>query len=225
MRAELPELRAALSFCLATPGEAPAAARLASTLNFFWLGCGAAREGSLWLERALAADPAPTRRRARALAVYTRVLTLRSLHAEAAEPARECLELARRLGDPVLLSEAVTGRGVNLMYTGDLAAALPLLDEGIERAAALPDIPIALVVATLCRAQAATAAGDPALADALSAQCRALCRAAGDRSYLNMVLATSIPPVLMSRPGFTGGSQPCEGRDHASTEEVPRRGP
>jgi non-specific serine/threonine protein kinase len=197
MRAELPELRAALAFCLSTPGEEPAAVRLAGTLNFFWLGCGAAREGSLWLERALAADCSPTRRRARALAVYTRILTLRSLHTEAAEPARECLELARRLGDPVLLSEAVTGRGMNLMHTGDLAAALPLLDEGIERAATLPDIPIALAVATLCRAQAAITAGDPDLADTLSARCRALCRAAGDRSYLNMALATSILPVLM----------------------------
>jgi hypothetical protein len=25
----------------------------------------------------------------------------------------------------------------------------------------------------------------------------------------------------MSRPGFVGDSQPCEGRSHASTEEVP----
>jgi hypothetical protein len=31
--------------------------------------------------------------------------------------------------------------------------------------------------------------------------------------------------ALVSRPGFVGGSQPCEGRSHASTEEVPGRGP
>jgi cell division protein FtsX len=31
--------------------------------------------------------------------------------------------------------------------------------------------------------------------------------------------------LRMSRPGFVGGSQPCEGRSHASTEEVPGRGP
>jgi predicted ATPase/DNA-binding CsgD family transcriptional regulator len=197
MRADLPELRAALSFSLSAPAEAPLALRLASTLNFFWLGCGAAREGSLWLDRALAASPAPSRDRARALAVHCRIFTLRGLHAEAAAPARECLELARRLGDPALLAEALTGRGMNLMYTGDLAAAIPLLDEGIGLAAALPQIPIALATATLCRSAAALAEGDIALADALSAQCRALCRAAGDRSYLNLVLATSIPPVLM----------------------------
>jgi non-specific serine/threonine protein kinase len=197
MRAELPELRAALSFSLATPGEAPAAIRLAGRLNFFWLACGAAREGSLWLERALAANPAPTRDRARALAVYTRVLTLRSLHTEAAAPARECLELARALGDPILIGEAVTGLGMNLLYTGHLAAALPLLDEGMERAAALPDVPIALASAMLCRSAAALADGDPTLADTLAARSRQVCRAAGDRSYLNLVLATSILPVLI----------------------------
>jgi hypothetical protein len=29
----------------------------------------------------------------------------------------------------------------------------------------------------------------------------------------------------VSRPGFVGDSQPCEGGSHASTEEVPGRGP
>ncbi len=29
----------------------------------------------------------------------------------------------------------------------------------------------------------------------------------------------------LSRPGFVGDSQPCEGGSHASTEEVPGRGP
>jgi hypothetical protein len=29
----------------------------------------------------------------------------------------------------------------------------------------------------------------------------------------------------LSRPGFVGDSQPCEGRSHASTEQVPGRGP
>jgi hypothetical protein len=32
-------------------------------------------------------------------------------------------------------------------------------------------------------------------------------------------------PAVLSRPGFVGDSQPCEGRSHGSTEEVPGRGP
>lgn len=31
--------------------------------------------------------------------------------------------------------------------------------------------------------------------------------------------------ITLSRPGFVGDSQPCEGRSHASIEEVPGRGP
>jgi hypothetical protein len=38
--------------------------------------------------------------------------------------------------------------------------------------------------------------------------------------------ASSRPPERrLSRPGFVGDSQPCEGGSHASTEEVPGRGP
>ena len=197
MRAELPELRAALAFCLATPGEAPAAVRLAATLSFFWHHCGVAREGSLWLERALAADPSPTIDRARALVAYTRSLTVRSLHAEAAAPARECLELARNLNDPALLADAVTGYGLNLMHLGDLAAALPMLEEGIERAAALPDAPVSLALAMLCRAGAALVDGDPMRADVLATRTRDLCRAHGDQCCLNNALSVSMLAALM----------------------------
>jgi non-specific serine/threonine protein kinase len=166
-------------------------------LNFFWYGCGAAREGRLWLERALAADLFPSKDRVRALVVYGRVLISCGLHAEGAEPARECLELARWLGDPALLAEALGGRGLNLMYTGDLPAALPLLDEAIERAAAIPDAAFPLAIATCYRGVTATADGDPVRADVLMAQSRAACRAAGDLWFLDLVLAMSIPPALM----------------------------
>jgi predicted ATPase/DNA-binding CsgD family transcriptional regulator len=196
MRAELPELRAALAFCLATPGEEPAAVRLAGTLNFFWYGCGATREGRLWLERALAADPSPTRDRVRALVAYIRVLISSGQHAEGVQPARECLELARRFGDAAPLADAVTSRGLNLMYTGDLAAALPLLDEGIELAAALPDAAFSLATNTLSRALAAIAAGDPARADELLARCRTVCRTHGDLWRLNHALSLSMLAAL-----------------------------
>jgi RNA-directed DNA polymerase len=37
--------------------------------------------------------------------------------------------------------------------------------------------------------------------------------------------ARGSPADTVSRPGLVGGSQPCEGRSHASTQEVPGRGP
>jgi predicted ATPase/DNA-binding CsgD family transcriptional regulator len=197
MRAELPEMRSALAFCLATPGEAPAATRLARALGFFWYACGATREGRLWLQRVLAAEPSPPKDRARALVVYARVLISSGLHAEAAEPARECLELARRFGDPALLVQALSICGVRLVYAGDVAAGLPLLDEAVGLAEGLPDAGFVLATMTLSRSFAAIAVGDPVRADALAAQCRAVCRAHGDRWLLNRALIWSIPPALI----------------------------
>jgi predicted ATPase/DNA-binding CsgD family transcriptional regulator len=197
MRTELPELRAALAFCLATPGEVPAALRLAGQLNFFWWACGATREGRLWLQRALAADPTPTMDRARALAVYVRVLVSTGLYVECAQPARECLELARRFDDPALLVDALCGRGLNLLQSGDPAAALPLLDEAIERATAIPDTPVALALATLYRASAALSDGDLRRTEALTAQCRAVCRAHGDQWRLDHALGLSMRAALL----------------------------
>jgi non-specific serine/threonine protein kinase len=83
------------------------------------------------------------------------------------------------------------------MHTGDLAAALPLLDEALERAEALPDAPIALALATLCRGAAALADGDPIQSDAMAARSREVSRAYGDRWWLNYGLCLSIPGALM----------------------------
>src|SRR5207248_7520382 len=60
MRAELPNLRAALGYCLAGPDRVRAGVRLAGVLHYLWYGCGQAREGRRWLERVLAADPDPS---------------------------------------------------------------------------------------------------------------------------------------------------------------------
>jgi predicted ATPase/DNA-binding CsgD family transcriptional regulator len=197
MRGDLPELRAALSFCLTTPGEASAAVRFVGALDCFWYGCGTTREGRLWLERALAADLSPTLDRVRALIAYCRVLVASGLHAECTQPASECFELAVKLDEPGALAEAVAVRGLNLLYTGDLAAALLLLDEGVERAAAIPDAAFSQAIGLLSRGLAATAGNDPATASELLGQSIAVCRAAGDRWLLNFALAVSIPPALM----------------------------
>src|SRR5438552_13769015 len=38
-------------------------------------------------------------------------------------------------------------------------------------------------------------------------------------------LPSALNSRILSRPGFVGDSQPCEGRSYASTQEVPGRGP
>ncbi|CCK30268.1 regulator [Streptomyces davaonensis JCM 4913] len=65
LRLDQDDFRAALDFCLTTPGEAQAGLRLAATLWFHWVASGIWGEGRHWLDRALRAgarpDPALTR--------------------------------------------------------------------------------------------------------------------------------------------------------------------
>jgi non-specific serine/threonine protein kinase len=197
IRAELPEIRAAMSFSLATPGEAAAAIRLVGALDFYWWGCGAILEGSLWVERALAADPAPSRARVRAMAVHTRILISRSLHAESVQPALDCVELARQFGDPAELSEALSVCGLTRAHAGDPAGAVALLDEALALAEACPDRPITMALATLCRGGAALAAGELRLADAMATRSREVAMAHGDRWWLNYTLSLAIQPALL----------------------------
>ncbi|MGH3863226.1 LuxR C-terminal-related transcriptional regulator [Actinokineospora sp.] len=59
-------LRAALEFCATEPGEARAGMRMAAAMLTYW-SAKASAEGARWLDRLLAADPTPSRERARAL--------------------------------------------------------------------------------------------------------------------------------------------------------------
>jgi non-specific serine/threonine protein kinase len=197
MHAEVPELRAALQYSLASQDEAPAALRQAAALQYFWLCCGEVREGRLWLERALAADRSPSRGRARALAIYGRLVMTQGFVAEVAEPTRECLELARQFDDGFLLANALMVRGLYLVFSDDPATGLALLDEAADRAAALPDTPMAMAFARLYQALGAVFDGDPVRAGALFAESRAISRAHGEQWMLGYCLINAVPSVVM----------------------------
>src|SRR5439155_21587711 len=104
IRAELPNLRAALDFCLSAPDEAGAGQDMAASLIYYWHACGHLHEGNYWFVRALAADPRPTRSRMRALWAFCPVLLTRGDLAGAEQRARECLALAERLDDPYFVA-------------------------------------------------------------------------------------------------------------------------
>ncbi|MFD6311011.1 ATP-binding protein [Streptomyces nigra] len=68
LRAERPNVWAALDFCLTCPGEAAAGLRMAGALAFSWIATGALQEGRYWLDRTLNAEvPEQSAHRARAL--------------------------------------------------------------------------------------------------------------------------------------------------------------
>jgi non-specific serine/threonine protein kinase len=196
MRGEVENLRGALGYCLDTSGEGRAGLRLAGALYYFWFG-GEAREGRYWLERALAAEPGPSRERVPALAAYSRILVLQGLDAEVAAPAAECVELARRFGEPFYEFDALHVLGLSIVLCNRPEAALPLLEQSVELASRLGEAyPAAMAFAKLHLASALLFSGDPAQAAELAAESAAICRAHGDRWYLGFVLGMSVTAAL-----------------------------
>ena len=194
VRAELDNLRAALGYCL-NAGDARVGVRLAGALHYLWYGCGEAREGRLWLERVLAADPHPSRERIRALAARARIALLQGEHETAADLARAGLEQARRFDEPLYVAEALTMLGIGALYRGDQAAA-PLLERAVAHAAAVDPVHPQVAYAKVLLALVFLIRGDPQRAGELLADCRGICHAHGDRWYLGLVLFNSALQAL-----------------------------
>ncbi|EGX59565.1 LuxR family transcriptional regulator [Streptomyces zinciresistens K42] len=133
LRADQDNLRAALDFSLATPGERRTGLRLAGTLWFYWHACGAPREGRHWLDRALAADPEPTPERARALWVAGLLAASTSALTAGLERAREAHDLALHLGEAAEAAHAEYVIGVITLFTDDLPTALRHFEASVAR--------------------------------------------------------------------------------------------
>ncbi|WP_030558777.1 ATP-binding protein [Streptomyces aureocirculatus] len=122
MHAEHDNLRAALEFSL-TEKDGTAALDLAGSLWFFWTACGLAREGQVFLERALAADARPGRARSRALWALAIALVCMGDKAGGAVRAVESLAAAERDGDAYEARTALGAYAAAKSSDGDLDAA------------------------------------------------------------------------------------------------------
>lgn len=126
-RLEQGNLRSALDFCFDHGGEH--CVHLASTLWFYWAGCGMLGEGRHWLDRAVAsAKPGPLR--AKALWVNGYVSTLQGDLASSVRMLDECREYAVESGDGSALAYA-THRIACTHLVGD---DLDLADSGFQEA-------------------------------------------------------------------------------------------
>lgn len=94
IRSELPNLRAALDFCLADPAEHPRALRLVAELQYFWLAAGELVRGRRWLQECLDNTAPGCAGRGRALQVAALV---RGLQGDATG-SRACWEQAEQAG-------------------------------------------------------------------------------------------------------------------------------
>ncbi|MFI7408890.1 ATP-binding protein [Streptomyces sp. NPDC049627] len=133
LRADQDNLRAALDFSLTTPGERLQGLRLAGTLWFYWHACGAPREGRHWLDRALAANPEPTRERTRGLWIAGLLAAATHDLTAGLALARDAHALARDLHDEAEAAHAAYAIGVITLFMDDLPTALTHFEASVAR--------------------------------------------------------------------------------------------
>ncbi|MEU9884440.1 ATPase [Sphaerisporangium sp. NPDC051011] len=192
MRQEHDNIRSALDYCLHDPAEARTGLTLLSSLWFMWVACGFAREGRLYLERALVASPDPSRQRCKALWVLAYVRSAQGDTAGALEAAEQCASDAVRVGDSIAVILATKMQGTAAWLQGDLHKATALIGVAIEFHRSGRELNPGLLPAIVELAVVLTQQGELEEAEGLLRDCRQLCAERGElwlRSYA--VWATS----------------------------------
>lgn len=138
----LPEqdnLRLALAW-FAARGDALSLSIMSAAMSIYWPSVGQFAEARLWLHRAIAqGEGVPLALRAR---VWHEAAWLAMCQGEldVAGPLRdEALRLARLVGEPYLLAEAMLGSGTQAFWQGDLQRAATLTNDGLRAFQALGD--------------------------------------------------------------------------------------
>ncbi|MGX4736301.1 ATP-binding protein [Kitasatospora griseola] len=176
-----PDLRAALEFSLAEPGEEQPALSLAGTLWYFWLGTGRLGEGRHWLDRALARAPEPTDARAKALWVTGHLATLQGDPARARPALAECRRQALDTGDARALAHAVHRQGSAALIGDDPARAAELLGEALRHYTALGELDSHVLLAMVGLALAHLFLGDEPGGTAWAERVRDSCEQHGEQ--------------------------------------------
>ncbi|KAK1177558.1 LuxR family transcriptional regulator [Streptomyces sp. NBS 14/10] len=176
LRGELANLRTALEFCCAEPGEARAGLEIAAGLWPHWICGGSLAEGRHWLEQALWLAPEDSVARGTALWVDAWLAALQGDTASALPRLDECRELALRLGHEPTLVRATQHRGALALYEGDFPRAIRLIEKALEGHRAARDRN-GMMTALYQLTMACALSGD-ARAAVYGEECLALCEAA-----------------------------------------------
>ncbi|MGW4562628.1 ATP-binding protein [Streptomyces sp. NPDC004561] len=190
--AELPNLRAALEFCLTEPEEAHLGQYLAGSLWFCWVGCGRLAEGRRWLERSVELESGYERSRLKALWVLGYVAILQGDTVPALQTLRECREQAERTADPAAVAYAEHRTGCLALVTDDMARAETLLRSALDRYREIGELNSNVLMGQVELAMARAFQGDLPDAVRLCEDVRRVCEDHGERwtrSYALYVLA------------------------------------
>ena len=182
LQAELPNIRAALSFAAEQAAQSEQALMLAGNLGFFWR-VSAMREGQNWLIRLLLAKAPPSRGRARALVALAWLLTARSRQ-EGEAIVSEALTVAEQF-DPERVPRAMLVRGT-LMSHHDPRQACAVFEEAVSAAKKVRST-ADHAYALLGLGWSLGLAGAPEETEALVGESKALCEVAGELWWRGVV--------------------------------------
>ncbi|MEU7892351.1 ATPase [Nonomuraea sp. NPDC049152] len=201
MRQEHDNVRLALEHALRTPGESILALELLSSLWFMWICCGFIREGRIYLERALRANPQPSKERCKALWVLSYVRSAQGDSAGALEAAEQCSSEAVLVGDSRAVILASKMQGTAALLQGDLQKASALLGMAIEFNTGNKELNPGLLPAIVELSIVLTTQGELYEAESLLVDVLQVCKERGElwvSSYASWALA--LPLMSTGRP-------------------------
>jgi DNA-binding CsgD family transcriptional regulator len=150
---------------------------LGAALWNFWFSAGFLREGHRWLERALDADPEPTRMRADALWICACLAVQLGEAEDGKRMLEECSALVEDVGDDALRADLAESTGLAALFRGEVAEAAAALERAVEGQRAVGNLQD-LADSLILLAGAKFFLGDPSGADA-AAECLRLCQEQG----------------------------------------------
>ena len=189
IEAEFDNIRAALAFSIADPGNPEPGLRLATGLKWFCYMRGHSGEIIETLGALLARPDArePTRDRARALATSCHLLNNFGPSQAVTAMSQEAIAIGRGLADDFVAGDALCALCWSTFLAGDLPAALALVEEAVALARSSGN-PHLLTAALGHRAAFKGEAGDLDAAAADQQEVLALARACGDNYVLALTL-------------------------------------
>ncbi|MBF8187425.1 ATPase [Nonomuraea sp. K274] len=194
MRQEHDNVRTALEYALRSPGRSGLALTLLSSLWFMWVCCGFVREGRLYLERALEANPSVSKERCKALWVLSYVRSAQGDSTGAQNAAEQCSTEAVQVGDSRAVILASKMQGTAALLQGDLQKASALLGVAIEFNTDNKELNPGLLPAIVELAIVLTSQGELYEAGSLLEDCLQVCRERGElwvSSYAHWALSAT----------------------------------
>ncbi len=194
LQREHTNLRAALEYSFAEPGQATVGLGIATDLLYHWITSYYLAEGRGWLDRGLALCPEPTEERARALWTDSWLAIIQLDIDAAADMLEECRALGDRLGQDSVPAYVALYSGMVAMCRGNTESAVGLYEEAVARHRATGD-PVGLALALIRLSLAHSFRGDAARAVAVGEESLAVCDAHGEgwhRAYATMALGVEV---------------------------------